>query len=104
MKHTLLCLVACAILGASSSSAQQAVDQSSDEAGIRAMAAAVVEAYNRHDAVALAELWSPDAVYVNRSTGEQVVGRAAIAQQFDRQFQDQPGVKLENVYYSDGQV
>ena len=74
---------------------QQPANQATDEAAIRKAAADYAEAFNKHDAKALAELWSPDAVYLNRSTGEQAVGRAAIAEQFAAQFKDQPNVKME---------
>jgi uncharacterized protein (TIGR02246 family) len=74
---------------------QQPADQSADEAAIRKTAASYSEAFNRHDAKALAELWSPDAVYINRGTGEQLVGRAAIAEDFAAQFEAQPNAKLE---------
>ena len=43
----------------------------------------------------LADAWSPDAVYLNRNTGDEVTGRAAIAEQFTAHFKDQPEVKLE---------
>lgn len=95
MKRPFLFLLASGILGASQLCAQQSTDQSADEAAIRKTAAAYVEAFNKHDAKALAELWSPDAVYLNRSTGEQAVGRAAIAGQFTALFQEQPQSKLE---------
>ena len=67
------------IIGASRVYGQQPSDQSASEADIRKMVASYVQAFNRHDAKALAEHWSPDAVYINRTTGEEVVGRAAIA-------------------------
>jgi uncharacterized protein (TIGR02246 family) len=69
--------------------------QAVDEAAIRKEAAAYVEAFNKHDAKALADHWSPDAVYTNRTTGEEVVGRAAISEQFTALFKEQPGLKLE---------
>jgi uncharacterized protein (TIGR02246 family) len=75
--------------------AQQPSDQSTDEAAIRKAAASYAEAFNKHDAKALADLWSPDAVYTNRTTGEEAVGRAAITDQFTAQFKEQPGLKLE---------
>ena len=43
----------------------------------------------------LADQWSPDAVYINRSTGEEVVGRKAIAEQFDSLFEAQKDLKLD---------
>jgi uncharacterized protein (TIGR02246 family) len=54
-----------------------------------------VEAFNKHDAKALADHWSPEAVYTNRSTGEEVVGRAAIGEQFTALFKEQPAIKAE---------
>jgi uncharacterized protein (TIGR02246 family) len=68
---------------------------SADEAAIRQAAASYVDAFNKHDAEAVADQWSPDAVYLNRTTGEEAVGRAAITRQFAHLFQEQPEVKLE---------
>lgn len=95
MKCKLWCLLFFATLGTSPLLAQQPADQAADEAAIRATAAAYVEAFNKQDAKALADLWSPDAVYLNRITGEQVTGRAAIAEQFAAHFKEQPAAKLE---------
>jgi uncharacterized protein (TIGR02246 family) len=69
--------------------------QAAEEAAIRQAAASYVEAFNKHDAQAVADHWSPDAVYLNRSTGEEAVGRAAIANQFVALFEEQPDLKLE---------
>jgi uncharacterized protein (TIGR02246 family) len=59
------------------------------------MVTSYVQAFNKHDAKALADHWSPDAVYLNRSTGEEVVGRTAIAEQFASLLKAQPQLKLE---------
>jgi len=75
--------------------AQQPSNQSTSEAAIREAAASYVEAFNKHDAKALADQWSPDAVYQNRTTGEEAIGRAAIAEQFTTLFKEQPELKLE---------
>jgi uncharacterized protein (TIGR02246 family) len=75
--------------------AQQPSDQSANEDAIRKMVAAYVQAFNRHDAKSLADQWSPDAIYLNRSTGEEVVGRASIAEQFAALFKEQPELKAE---------
>jgi uncharacterized protein (TIGR02246 family) len=74
---------------------QQLSDQSVDEAAIRKMVASYVQAFNSHNAESLADHWSPDAVYLNRSTGEEVVGRPAIAEQFRVLLEEQPELKLE---------
>jgi uncharacterized protein (TIGR02246 family) len=95
MKRIFWCLIVLGFVGTSQSWGQQPTDQAADEAAIRKTAAAYVEAFNKRDAKALADLWSPDAVYVNRSTGEQVVGRDAIAEQIAAQFKEQPEVRLE---------
>jgi uncharacterized protein (TIGR02246 family) len=86
------------ILGIAATSGLYAQPPSSlpaNEADIRKMVASYVEAFNRGDTKSLAEHWSPDAVYLNRLTGEEVVGRAAIAEQFAALFKQQPERKLE---------
>jgi uncharacterized protein (TIGR02246 family) len=83
------------IAGTIRSYGQQPSDQSANEAAIRKMVASYVEAFNRHDAKSLADHWSPDAVYLNRITGEEVVGRSAIAEQFTTLLKEQPELKLE---------
>jgi uncharacterized protein (TIGR02246 family) len=89
----LVCILAA--IGSSSLRAQEPTDPSADEAAIRKAAESYVEAFNKHDAEAVANHWSPDAVYLNRSTGAEVVGRPAIVEQFSTLFADQPEVKLE---------
>jgi len=74
---------------------QETKNESPDEATIRETVAAYVAAFNKADAKALAEFWSPDALYTNRLTGESVVGRDAIAEQFTAIFKEQPGMKLD---------
>jgi len=68
---------------------------SAAETAIRAVVTAYVEAYNSRDAKALAAFWSPEAVYTIRTTGEEVVGREAIAAQFAATFQAQPAIRLD---------
>jgi uncharacterized protein (TIGR02246 family) len=94
MKRLPFCLSLLALLFGGALHGQQP-DQAAEEAAIRKSAASYAEAFNKHDATALAALWSPDAVYTNRSTGEQVTGREAIAEQFSEQFKKQPDVKME---------
>jgi uncharacterized protein (TIGR02246 family) len=75
--------------------AQEPGDQSANEAAIRQAAASYADAFNKHDSQAVADHWSPDAVYLNRATGEEVVGRTAIMEQFKALFDEQPDIKLE---------
>ncbi len=75
--------------------ADQAADkQAADEQAIREAVAAYVAAYNRGDAAAVAAMWSPDAVYTNPLSGEQVVGREAVEKQFATIFSESKGAKL----------
>ncbi len=74
--------------------AQESSTQSAAEATIRKGVDAYVDAFNSHNAKRVAEMWSPDAVYVNRITGEEVVGRDAIAKQFETLFASQKDAKI----------
>jgi uncharacterized protein (TIGR02246 family) len=57
-------------------------DQAEDEAAIRKNAETYVAAYNKHDAKAVAAMWSPDAVYMDPSTGDAAVGQEEIEKVF----------------------
>jgi uncharacterized protein (TIGR02246 family) len=95
MRVSLFLCLFWSIVFAGFSSGQETAGQSADEAAIRKAAASYAEAFNKHDAKALAAHWSPDAVYTNRSTGEEVVGQAAIGEQFAALFKGQPALKVE---------
>jgi uncharacterized protein (TIGR02246 family) len=95
MRRILFVLMMVTASTASVLHAQQTGSQSDDEAAIRTAAASYVEAFNKHAPKAVAEHWSPDAVYLNRTTGEEVSGREAIAQQFATLFEGQPDLKME---------
>ena len=59
-----------------------AADPAAEKAAIEKAVASYVAAFNAGDAKALAAHWSPEAVYVNPLTGNQVQGSAAIAAEF----------------------
>jgi uncharacterized protein (TIGR02246 family) len=69
--------------------------QAAEEAAIRKAVEAYVAAFNQGDSKALAAMWSPEAVYTNPLSGEQVVGREAIEKQFAAIFAEAKGAKLE---------
>ncbi len=69
--------------------------QAEDEAAIRKSDEAYVAAYNKHDAKALADLWSPEAVYVDPETGERAVGHDQIEKEFAETFAGMKDAKLE---------
>jgi uncharacterized protein (TIGR02246 family) len=96
MKQVLFCLLAFILVTqATSSWAQQPSEPPGAEVAIKKAVAAYVEAFNKHDAKALAEQWSPEAVYLNRVTGEEVVGQKAIAEQFTAIFKERPNLKID---------
>jgi uncharacterized protein (TIGR02246 family) len=70
-------------------------DQAEDEAAIRKNDEAYVEAYNKHDAKAVAALWSPEAVYVDPETGDEATGREEIEKEFATTFAGLKDAKLE---------
>jgi uncharacterized protein (TIGR02246 family) len=89
MRLLLVCCVSCF------ASSVCLADQSEDEAAIRKSDDAYTDAYNKHDAKALAALWSPEAIYVDPETGEQAVGREAIEKEFAETFAGLKDAKLE---------
>jgi uncharacterized protein (TIGR02246 family) len=68
---------------------------SPEEAAIRKNAALYVDAYNRRDAKALAELWAPEAVYIDPDDGQQVATRPEIEKYFAGVFADAGQGRLE---------
>lgn len=71
-------------------------DQAVEEAAIRKAVESYTAAFNKQDAKALASHWSPEAVYTNPVSGEEVVGRDAIEKQFGEIFATLKGAKLES--------
>lgn len=72
-----------------------AADPIAEEAKIKQAVDSYVTAFNQGNAKALAALWSPEAVYINPVTGDQVEGRDAIEKQFTAIFAAAKGAKLE---------
>src|SRR5512137_2557355 len=81
--------------GLASAVGAEADRQAADEAAIRKAVESYVAAFNKGDAKALASMWSPEAVYVNPISGEQVTGRDQIEKQFAAIFTDSKDAKLE---------
>ena len=69
-------------------------NSSDNEAAVRASGAEFVDAYNARDAKKLAALWSPEAIYSDPLTGEEIVGRSAIEKTFADAFADKKDIKL----------
>ena len=75
--------------------AQDVPSKQQDEAAIRAGVESYVKAFNEGNAEAVAAFWSPEAVYTNRISGEQMVGREAIVKQFKELFESPEAMKLD---------
>lgn len=69
-------------------------DQVADEVAIRQAVESYVTAFNGGDAEALAAMWSADAIYTRPLSGEQVVGREAISEEFSAIMASDDGAKL----------
>src|SRR4029079_11479661 len=95
MRRVLLLLMILGFVGTSRVFGDPPRDQSVEEAAIRKMVDSYVQAFNSHDAESLAGHWSPDAVYLNRTTRAEVVGTSAIVEQFKALLKDQPKLKVE---------
>ena len=91
---TLLTMSASVILAGFVQAAEMSPGSSPEEA-IRDAVQAYVAAFNQEDAKGLAALWSPEAVYTNPITGQQVVGREEIERQFAAIFAEGNGARLK---------
>jgi uncharacterized protein (TIGR02246 family) len=94
MKRVMLTatVLACSLASAIGAEADR---QAADEAAIRKAVESYVATFNQGDAKALAAMWSPEAVYTNPLSGEQVAGREAIEKQFAAIFGEAKKIKLE---------
>jgi len=80
--------------GQEQAGSKPAADRSADEAAIRANVAAFVRAYNAGDAKAVAALFTPDAIIVDKEANT-AEGRAAIEKTFKELFAAAPQKRLE---------
>jgi uncharacterized protein (TIGR02246 family) len=80
--------------GQEQAGAKPVADRSADEAAIRANVAAFVRAYNAGDAKAVAALFTPDGLIMDKE-GNTSEGREAIAQTFADLFAEAPEKTLE---------
>jgi len=70
------------------------IEAPNDEAAIRENASKYTEAYNRRDSRTMAEMWSPDAVYMDPQSDQRIVGRDAIAEHFQAVLAGSEDAKL----------
>jgi uncharacterized protein (TIGR02246 family) len=88
-----LCLLPCGIVfvGVMVATAEGTGE---DKVAIEAAITSYVKAFNAHDAKTLADHWSTEGVYTSRLSGEQVVGREALEQEFSALFEEVEEAKL----------
>jgi uncharacterized protein (TIGR02246 family) len=91
MKTHVIGGLCCLLLAASSGGAEE-----TPSATIATAVQSYASAFNARDAKTLANHWATQGVYINRATGEQIVGRDAIGKQFAAMFagKDVPNLKL----------
>lgn len=95
MKLILTALMLALICPGSTRAQESVTTPTSPEEEVTTAVTAYVNAFNQQDAPKLASLWSADAVYTNRLSGEVVTGRMAIQTQFEELFKAMPKLKLE---------
>jgi uncharacterized protein (TIGR02246 family) len=61
---------------------------------IKQALAAYVDAFNKHDAAAVASHWTEQGVHVNKETGARTRGREALAKDFAALFAESPAIVL----------
>lgn len=79
-------------------SAVQAANAAGDPiAELSAVLDSYLSNFNRRDAKGLAQLWTTDGVYSDRSTGDQIVGKEAIESEFENVFSSErsPTLRVE---------
>jgi uncharacterized protein (TIGR02246 family) len=81
------------LLAQNRSASSSAAVGTADEQAIRQSAAAFAAAFNRHDAKAVAQMWTADGEYVDE-VGQRFQGRAAIEKEYADFFTTHPEVKL----------
>jgi uncharacterized protein (TIGR02246 family) len=89
LRALLLGSICCFAFAASSANAEE-----TPTATIATAVQSYASAFNARDAKTLANHWATEGVYINRSTGEQVVGRDAIGKQFEAMFAGKDVPKL----------
>lgn len=91
--------IAACLLATLPTFAVTAADEAEETTAVQKVAvqkviAAYVAAFNTRDVEKLVHHWSPDGVYTSRTTGEVVLGREAVAEEFAVMFADESLPKL----------
>ena len=95
----LFCAIGNAQEAASTSASGQSPDASGGLAAIRAGSKAFTDVFNKHDAKAVAQLWTEGGDYVDES-GRRLAGREAIQAGYARLFAENPRARLRTAIES----
>ena len=100
MKNFFSGLIGSVLLLATSTIDSKAQDEAATTAAIGAATKAYVEAFNRGDAQAVANLWSPDGIWSNPVTSEKLTGSKELKAGFEEFFSNYKGASLNLVTQS----
>jgi uncharacterized protein (TIGR02246 family) len=88
-------LVSAALFGVSLCGTQAAWGQVDPAEPVRAALKSFAQAFNKHDAAAVAAAWTEDAVYTDPAGGAELIGRAQIQEWYAQLFKDCPQAALK---------
>jgi uncharacterized protein (TIGR02246 family) len=87
-------ILATVVLACTAALADQPGDQTKDQAIVKSTSQSYVDAFNRGDAAAIAQLWAPDGEYV-APEGDSIQGQAAITAMYEALFKEAKGITLK---------
>lgn len=67
-----------------------------DESALKQLLAGYTEAFNKHDAKAVASFWTEKCVHIDRQTGERTEGRQAIEEDLKTVFENVPNAQFSS--------
>lgn len=67
---------------------------SATPAGLKSFSQVYTEAFNKHDAAALSQLWAENCVHIDHATGDRTEGRAAVQKDLEETFQATPELRI----------
>jgi uncharacterized protein (TIGR02246 family) len=90
----LLCCTGLAVSWQDPTVRPAAAAPATNDGEVRDLIKTYVDTFNKRDAKALAEFWSPEAVSVDSETGSRLVGRDAIRAGFEARLKESPNGRL----------
>ncbi|MFO1092296.1 MAG: nuclear transport factor 2 family protein [Planctomycetaceae bacterium] len=98
MSRILFVVIACALAvpraQAQDSNSQAQVAASPEESAIRQQLKSYLDAFNQHDAAAVAKFWTLDCASLAEDSNERISGRDALQERMADFFKDQPDAQM----------